>query len=653
MSTTRFSTISTALLLAVAGVAGCLATPASAGSPPTLVAPGSTTGPVTAGALCPSFHWTAAPGADTVELLVYELADLEGGDPAAAPVLAVELPGGATSWAPSIEQCLRPDGAWAWLVRGHDESGPGPWSEARLFRTPEGPSEDELARAVELVSRYLGESAEPRIADSPDDARIERGGKRASSSVLTAAPAEITTGTAAIRGALPQTRGTTFGVEGVSRSPEGAGIHAYNEHALGLAALLEGHVEITGSLLCDGCVDTDDIASNTIDGSDIANRSIEGVDIQIGAITANEVAVGALTGTSIQDDSITRFDIVDGTLTGVDIADGSITGLDIQDGSITSLDIQNGSISGADLLPFSGTTSTGLSGAGFTVGNIGDGGAISATSQYASDQAYVPAIRGRHTHASGAGIGVQGLTDSSQAGGAGVWGEATSDTGPVYGVRGKAKSPDGYGGYFENREGAGLFAEGKAGWAHDAPPDLILSGMPGSGPDPGQDRDSSVIRAPGPMQVDVFRDSEWSYPLFELSAMTHLGQRFPELQLSNGGNLWINGSLTQSSDRDAKQDVVPVAPREILARLEALPVSTWQYLDDPDVTHMGPMAQDFHAAFGLGATPTGINAIDADGVSLAAIQGLAALVREQETRIRELERSLAARSELPEVSPRR
>jgi hypothetical protein len=37
---------------------------------------------------------------------------------------------------------------------------------------------------------------------------------------------------------------------------------------------------------------------------------------------------------------------------------------------------------------------------------------------------------------------------------------------------------------------------------------------------------------------------------------------------------------------------------------------------------MGPMAQDFYAAFGLGGSETTITTIDPDGVSLAAIQGL-------------------------------
>ena len=55
----------------------------------------------------------------------------------------------------------------------------------------------------------------------------------------------------------------------------------------------------------------------------------------------------------------------------------------------------------------------------------------------------------------------------------------------------------------------------------------------------------------------------------------------------------------------------------------ALPMTGWNYISQDDkIRHIGPMAQDFYAAFGLGHTDKGIATIDADGVSLAAIQGL-------------------------------
>jgi hypothetical protein len=67
-----------------------------------------------------------------------------------------------------------------------------------------------------------------------------------------------------------------------------------------------------------------------------------------------------------------------------------------------------------------------------------------------------------------------------------------------------------------------------------------------------------------------------------------------------------------------------------LRKVAALPVATWNWKSqDPAVRHMGPTAQDFHAAFGLGETPKAISTVDADGVALAAIQGLHQTMRQQ------------------------
>jgi hypothetical protein len=84
-----------------------------------------------------------------------------------------------------------------------------------------------------------------------------------------------------------------------------------------------------------------------------------------------------------------------------------------------------------------------------------------------------------------------------------------------------------------------------------------------------------------------------------------------------------SGSWTALSDRNTKDAVQPVDAREVLAKVAALPLATWHYkTQDDKYRHMGPMAQDFYAAFHLGETDKGIDTIDADGVALAAIQGL-------------------------------
>ncbi|MBK9137636.1 MAG: tail fiber domain-containing protein [Verrucomicrobia bacterium] len=106
-------------------------------------------------------------------------------------------------------------------------------------------------------------------------------------------------------------------------------------------------------------------------------------------------------------------------------------------------------------------------------------------------------------------------------------------------------------------------------------------------------------------------------------------------------------AFVPTSDRNAKEYFEPVDPAEILEKVAALPVSQWNFKDDAGARHIGPMAQDFHAAFGLGADDRHIATVDADGVALAAIQGLN---QKLEERSRKLEAENAAlRGELAEL----
>ena len=82
----------------------------------------------------------------------------------------------------------------------------------------------------------------------------------------------------------------------------------------------------------------------------------------------------------------------------------------------------------------------------------------------------------------------------------------------------------------------------------------------------------------------------------------------------------------------------PVDGYEVLEKLVALPISTWNYTWDPPTTrHLGPMAQDFMAAFGLGDDDKVINMVDANGVNMVSIQALHRKIQALEARVAELE----------------
>ena len=104
-----------------------------------------------------------------------------------------------------------------------------------------------------------------------------------------------------------------------------------------------------------------------------------------------------------------------------------------------------------------------------------------------------------------------------------------------------------------------------------------------------------------------------------------------------------SGSWFSLSDRNAKTAVEPVDGREVLKKVAALPLNTWQYkTQESKYRHMGPMAQDFYAAFRLGESDKGIDTVDADGVALAAIQGLNALLTDKDREIGDLRAELTA-----------
>lgn len=135
---------------------------------------------------------------------------------------------------------------------------------------------------------------------------------------------------------------------------------------------------------------------------------------------------------------------------------------------------------------------------------------------------------------------------------------------------------------------------------------------------------------------------------FEMTVLASGGTRiYSASNLSTGVVLSAGGGAWAAvSDRAAKTDFRAVDPRETLRKVAALPIESWRYrAAAPEVRHMGPVAQDFRASFGLGTDERTIHTIDADGVALSAIQGLVAELRDRDARIERLENRLAAMEE--------
>jgi len=126
--------------------------------------------------------------------------------------------------------------------------------------------------------------------------------------------------------------------------------------------------------------------------------------------------------------------------------------------------------------------------------------------------------------------------------------------------------------------------------------------------------------------------------------------------IDDSGNIsanWFNGLgvhatvgctapyFNTTSDRNLKEKFTPVNNQEILERVASLPISRWNFKADEQIRHIGPMAQDFYAAFNVGTDDKHIATVDEDGVALAAIQGLNEKLKAKDAQIEALEKRLA------------
>jgi hypothetical protein len=161
----------------------------------------------------------------------------------------------------------------------------------------------------------------------------------------------------------------------------------------------------------------------------------------------------------------------------------------------------------------------------------------------------------------------------------------------------------------------GQYVTADADWAVALGYRASVAGHPGSfvfgGSLPGASAATDSIRATADGQ-GTFR-VPGGFRIFTNTAAT-VG-----IQVTAGGSSW-----NVISDRGAKRNFLDVDGEDLLARLRTVPVTTWRYKEEADTTvrHMGPMAQDWHAAFGFSKDDKTVNMSDIDGVSLAGIKAL-------------------------------
>jgi len=173
---------------------------------------------------------------------------------------------------------------------------------------------------------------------------------------------------------------------------------------------------------------------------------------------------------------------------------------------------------------------------------------------------------------------------------------------------------------------------------------IYLRGEMGTDHNHGLAYNGNTVTNFGTGNVQVDGPVLWGFSGGALAVMN--GGAHAVLTWTNGG-VSVTGGFAFSSDRNMKTGFAALNPQEVLARVAALPMSSWFYKTDTDARHVGPMAQDFHAAFALGGgDDKHINVGDEGGVALAAIQGLNQKLNEKDAEIKALQQSVAELKQL-------
>lgn len=245
-------------------------------------------------------------------------------------------------------------------------------------------------------------------------------------------------------------------------------------------------------------------------------------------------------------------------------------------------------------------------------------------------------VYGVATGGVGGAYGVSGRSDSNS--GRGVFGFASANSGTTYGVYGQTTSPDGFAGYFTGPSGSKNYFAQNVGIGTSAP-DVRLHVDGGA--------DASLIDGSGYLVVGSMNSTNIVMDTNEIIARNngaaddlflnngsgnvgilrsttshplHVGTNTTN---GNGAHLTAGGTWTNGSDRDSKQNFSPIDTQAILQKVAELSLTRWQYKGESDnVHHIGPVAQDFFAAFEVGHDERYITTIDADGIALASIQEL-------------------------------
>lgn len=361
--------------------------------------------------------------------------------------------------------------------------------------------------------------------------------------------------------------------------------------------------------IIDGEVRAADLADDSVDAASVINASLGTADID--ASMQRRVGGSCVVGAAVRainaDGSVVCETIPNGAgetwqIAGNTIAPGAFLGttndlpLELRADNerglrLETLDDAGGSAYGGSIgtvAVTAGSSSNSATGAGATVG----GGGNEETGNQASGR-YSTVPGGLANVASGQFSVASGFT--AQAGG-----DYSFAAGRRASIRGALFAGDPQG-------DAGTFA-----WADAQDQALVSSGD-----------NQFLVRAQGGVWFGTTSPAPITFPAGEF------------ISTSTGAHLTTGGTWTNASSRTLKEGFAAIDPAQVLDALLGLEITTWRYRGSVEGLHLGPVAEDFKAAFALGGDGRSISTVDADGVALAAIQGLNAKLEAERDALRD------------------
>lgn len=227
------------------------------------------------------------------------------------------------------------------------------------------------------------------------------------------------------------------------------------------------------------------------------------------------------------------------------------------------------------------------------------------------------------------GIGFSGVKGEARAEqGYGVWGRTVKDHGKgVYGFASGSNAEGVYG------EATGSLGTGVYGWyhgttgnaMHGAATGIDVKGVFGVCTNGSTGHGGYFIGGYG-TYVSPRLGIQQLQPQYPIHVGTQGGT-------GNGAHVTGGGTWTNGSSRNFKEHFRTIDARDILAKLATIEILGWDYKKSNEGSHIGPTAEDFYLAFGLGDSDKYISTVDADGVALASIQALYQIVQELQKEI--------------------